>query len=57
MWKITNISNHAIDLTNGESYDRLFVGESMEVDVLTEQMENLIDPFREMLLLEVFDSE
>lgn len=57
MWKITNISNYAIDLINGESYDRLFVGESMEVDVLTEQMENLIDPFREMLLLEVFDSE
>ena len=57
MWKITNISNHAIDLTNGGSYDRLFVGESMEVDVLTEQMENLIDPFREMILLEVFDSE
>lgn len=57
MLRITNISNHSIDLMKDSGYDRLFVGEFREIEELTEQMKNLIDPYKQMLLLEVYDSE
>ena len=53
MYRITNISNHAIGLYKDGEQINLSVGEYIIVEVLDKQIINLMDPYKNMIKMEV----